>query len=105
MVKINQSFALKFYKSLWNFKVKGKSLEPEETYNTELCEIEWDKLARSMGAHGERVSEPAQLRSALERCLLSDQCSVIHVEVDPVKHLLAPGLIHFKGMHNEPKGK
>jgi acetolactate synthase I/II/III large subunit len=105
MVKINQSFALKFYKSLWNFKVKGKALEPEETYNTELCEIEWDMLARSMGAYGERVSEPAQLRPALERCLESDRCAVIHVDVDPVKHMLAPGLIHFKDMHQEPKGK
>jgi acetolactate synthase-1/2/3 large subunit len=105
MVKINQSFALKFYKSLWNFKVKGKALEPEETYNTELCEIEWDMLARSMGAHGERVSDPAQLRPALERCLESDRCAVIHVDVDPFKHMLAPGLIHFKDMHQEPKGK
>ena len=62
MVKINQSFALNFYKSLWNFKVKGKALDPEDTNNTELSEIEWDMLARSMGAHGERVSEPAQLK-------------------------------------------
>jgi len=105
MVKINQSFALKFYKALWNFKVKGKALEPEETINTELCEIEWDMLARSMGAHGERVSDPAQLRPALERCLKSDKCAVIHVDVDPVKHMMAPGLIHFKNMHQEPKGK
>jgi acetolactate synthase-1/2/3 large subunit len=105
MVKINQSFALKFYKALWNFKVKGKALEPEETINTELCEIEWDMLARSMGAYGERVSDPAQLRPALERCLKSDKCSVIHVDVDPVKHMMAPGLIHFKNMHQEPKGK
>jgi acetolactate synthase-1/2/3 large subunit len=105
MVKINQSFALKFYKALWNFKVKGKALEPEETINTELCEIEWDMLARSMGAHGERVSDPAQLRPALERCLESDKCAVIHVDVDPVKHMMAPGLIHFKNMHQEPKGK
>ncbi|MCU0596448.1 MAG: thiamine pyrophosphate-binding protein [Desulfobacterota bacterium] len=105
MVKINQSFALKFYKALWNFKVKGKPLEPEETYNTELCEIEWDLLARSMGAHGERVSDPAQLRPALERCLESDKCAVIHVDVDPFKHMMAPGLIYFKDMHQEPKGK
>jgi acetolactate synthase I/II/III large subunit len=105
MVKLNQSFALKFYKSLWNFKVKGKALEPEETYNTELAEIEWDMLARSMGAHGERVSDPGQLKPALERCLSADKCAVIHVDVDPVKHLLAPGLMHFKDMHKEPKGK
>ena len=28
---------------------------------------------------------------------------MIHVDVDPVKHLMAPGLMHFKDMHKEPK--
>jgi acetolactate synthase-1/2/3 large subunit len=27
------------------------------------------------------------------------------VDVDPVKHMWAPGLMHFKDMHQEPKGK
>ena len=30
--------------------------------------------------------------------------AVIHVDVDPVKHMWAPGLMHFKKMHEEPKG-
>jgi acetolactate synthase-1/2/3 large subunit len=30
---------------------------------------------------------------------------VIHVDVDPVKHMWAPGLMHFKDMHLEPKGR
>jgi acetolactate synthase-1/2/3 large subunit len=102
MVKVTQSFALKFYKSLWNLKLKGRPLDPEETYNTELGEIRWDELARSMGAHGERVTDPSELRPALERSLEAGTCAVIHVEVDPVKHMLAPGLIHFKNMHQEP---
>ena len=29
---------------------------------------------------------------------------LVHVDVDPVKHMWAPGLIHFKKMHEEPKG-
>ena len=33
----------------------------------------------------------------------SAKLSVIHVDVDPVKHMWAPGLIHFKKMHEEPK--
>ncbi len=102
MVKVTQSFALKFYKSLWNLKIKGRALDPEDTINTELGEIQWDELARAMGAHGERVADPSELRPALERSLESGRCSVIHVEVDPVKHMLAPGLIHFKNMHQEP---
>jgi len=105
MVKVTQSFALKFVKSFWNLKVKGRALNPEDTYNTELGEIQWDDMARAMGAHGERVADPSELRPALERCLESGRCAVIHVDVDPVLHMLAPGLIHFKNMHQEPGEK
>ena len=100
MVKINQSFAMKPVKTM----IK-KSLSEEENINTDFNEIEWDKLAVAMGAHGERVSDPAELKPALERCLASGLCSVIHVDVDPVKHLWAPGLLKFKEMHQEPRGK
>ena len=58
-----------------------------------------------MGAHGERVSEAAALRPALERALASGRCAVVHVDVDPVKHMWAPGLLHFKKMHEEPAGR
>ncbi len=100
MVKMSMSIALKPLKTI----IK-KSLSPEETINTELGEIEFDKLAEAMGAHGERVADPADLKSAIERCIASGKCSVIHVDVDPIKHLWAPGLMHFKSMHQEPKGK
>ncbi|MFO7849860.1 MAG: thiamine pyrophosphate-binding protein [Spirochaetia bacterium] len=100
MVKLTQSVALKPVKTM----IK-KSLSPEETVNTELGEIEWDKLAESMGAYGERVSDPADLQPAITRCKEAETCAVIHVDVDPVKHMWAPGLMHFKSMHQEPKGK
>jgi len=100
MVKMNMSFALKPLKTMFM-----KSLSPEETINTELGEIEFDKLAQAMGAHGERVSRPADLKPAIERCLAAEKCSVIHVDVDPTKHMWAPGLLHFKAMHQEPAGK
>jgi acetolactate synthase-1/2/3 large subunit len=100
MVKINQQFALKPVKTM----IK-KSLGPHETINTDLGEIQFDKLAQAMGAHGERVSAPEDLRPALERALSAEKCAVIHVDVDPVKHMWAPGLLHFKNMHQEPGGK
>jgi len=100
MVKMSMSFALKPLKTFFM-----KSLSPEETINTDLAEIKFDKLAEAMGAHGERVSAPGDLKPALERCLAAGKCSVIHVDVDPVKHMWAPGLLHFKAMHQEPKGK
>jgi acetolactate synthase-1/2/3 large subunit len=99
MVKINQQFKLKPIKTL----VKG-TLSPEETINTDLGEIEFDALARAMGAHGERVADPAGLEGALRRSVASGLPAVIHLDVDPVKHLWAPHLKTFQDMHQEPAG-
>lgn len=100
MVKMNQQFALKPIKTLLK-----KSLSPEETINADLGEIQFDKLAESMGAHGEYVNDPKELKPAILRAIETGKCSVIHVDVDPVKHMWAPGLRYFKDMHAEPKGK
>jgi acetolactate synthase-1/2/3 large subunit len=100
MVKMNQQFALKPIKTLIR-----KSLGPDETIKADLGEIRFDDLGRSMGAHGERVGDPRELGPALERALASGGAAVVHVDVDPVKHMWAPGLMHFKDMHQEPKGK
>ena len=100
MVKINQSFSLRPVKTMLK-----KHLDADENISTDLGEIEFDKLAISMGGHGERVSDPMELKPALERCRASGRCAVIHVDVNPVKHMWAPGLIHFKDMHQEPKGR
>ena len=100
MVKMNQQFALKPIKTLIR-----KSLGPDETIKADLGEIRFDLLAQSMGAHGERVADPRELKAALERSLASGGPAVVHVDVDPVKHMWAPGLMHFKDMHQEPKGK
>ena len=99
MVKINQSFTLKPLKTL-----VMKKLGPDETINTDLGEIEWDQLARAMGAHGERVADPQGLEGAIRRSLASGKPAVIHVDVDPVKHMWAPALKSFKDMHAEPRG-
>jgi len=100
MVKMNQQFTLKPVKTLL-----FKSLSPEETINTDFAPMRFDKVAEGMGAHGEFVRAVDDLPPALERCRASGKCSVIHVEVDPVKHMWAPSLIDFKKMHEEPKGK
>lgn len=99
MVKMNQQFMLRPFKTMLY-----KKLDDDETINADLGEIEFDQLARSMGAFGARVSSVAQLRVALRQALDTGGCGVIHVDVDPVKHMWAPGLIHFKKMHEEPSG-
>jgi acetolactate synthase-1/2/3 large subunit len=100
MVKMNQQFALKPVKTMIR-----KSLGPDETIKADLGEIEFDKLGQSMGAHGERVADPRELQPALERAIASGGPAVVHVDVDPVKHMWAPGLMYFKDMHKEPGGK
>ena len=100
MVKMSQQFALKPIKALLR-----KSLDPDETIRTELGEIEFDKLAQAMGAHGERVADPRELHVALRRAIDNGGPAVVHVDVDPVKHMWAPGLVQFKDMHQEPKGR
>ncbi len=99
MVKMSQSVARKPLKMMVR-----KSLDPEETTGTDLAEIGYDSMARSMGGHGERVSDPSELADAIKRSLDSGTTAVIHVDVDPKKHLWAPGLLHFKKMHEEPTG-
>ncbi len=99
MVKMNQQFMLKPLKTL-----VFKSLGPEETINADLSETRFDELAKAMGAHGERVSDAGKLEDALRRSLESGLPAVIHLDVDPVKHMWAPNLRTFKAMHEEPKG-
>jgi len=97
MVKFSQSMALDAETML-----AKKSLPPGRTLNTDFEEIRFDEVARAMGAHGERVSRARDLRPALARCLASGRPAVVHVDVDPVAHLWAPGLDVFKKMHLEP---
>lgn len=100
MVKMTQHFALKPIKTL----IK-KSLSPEESINSDFSDTQWDKLAKSMGANGLKASTPDELEEAIKKALEYEHCTVIHINVDPVKHMWAPSLIHFKKMHEEPKGK
>ncbi|MCA9546949.1 MAG: thiamine pyrophosphate-binding protein [Myxococcales bacterium] len=99
MVKMTQQFAFKPLKTL----IK-KRLDEGETINGDLAETRFDDLGRAMGAYGERVADPAGLEGALRRALAHGGPAVIHVDVDPTKHMWAPGLRHFKAMHQEPQG-
>lgn len=101
MVKINQMFALQPVKEA--FKT---ALGPDHngTINTDLGDIAWDDLARSMGAFGARADSPESLREALAQARQAGTCAVIHCQVDAEAHMMAPGLMHFKAMHQEPAG-
>ncbi len=97
MVKFGQSMALDP-----DQMAEKRMLPKGKTLNTDFHDVRFDKLAESMGAHGERVARADELVTALERSVASGRPAVIHVDVDPVAHLWAPGLDVFKKMHLEP---
>lgn len=100
MVKMTQSMAMRPVKMLLR-----KRLDPGENIWSDFGEIDFAAVARAMGAAGERVADPRALRQAIARALGHQGPTVIHVDVNPTTHMWAPGLLHFKAMHQEPKGK
>jgi acetolactate synthase-1/2/3 large subunit len=95
MVKLTQTIGLQMLRPAIGTDQQG-------TINADFEEIAFDKVAEAMGCHGERIADPAELESALRRCVESGKPSVVHVDVDPNMHLFAPGLQEFKAMHQEP---
>jgi acetolactate synthase-1/2/3 large subunit len=99
MVKLTQSMALRPLKMIIR-----KRLDADENMWADFGDIDFAKVAQAMGANGERVSDPAELRGAVERALACGGPALVHVDVNPTTHMWAPGLMHFKSMHEEPKG-
>jgi len=97
MVKLTQQFGIGELREAMGIEAQG-------TINTDFEEIRFDQVAQAMGAHGERVADPAELEAVLQRALDSGRPGVVHVDVDPVAHLWAPNLLEFKEMHGEPVG-
>ncbi|MGA3081579.1 MAG: thiamine pyrophosphate-binding protein [Terracidiphilus sp.] len=52
---------------------------PDRVVGTELTNTRWDLLAESLGAHGELVEAPEQLRPALERAFASGKPACVNV--------------------------
>lgn len=97
MVKMTQQFGIGELRS-------AMGIDSEGTINADFEEIRFDLVAQAMGAHGDRVADPAQLEEVLQGALDSGRPSVIHVDVDPLAHMFAPHLLEFKEMHGEPVG-
>ena len=104
MVKLSQQVAASPLRAVARMKLAHKPLPEDEVIFADLGEIAFDELARSMGAHGERVRSTGELEPALRRSLESGRPAVVHVDVDRVEHMWPPGLRTFKKMHEEPSG-
>lgn len=55
----------------------------EKSPATRLAPTRYDKIVEAFGGHGEHVTEPSQIRPALERALASGTVACVNVMLDP----------------------
>ncbi|UCH51904.1 MAG: hypothetical protein JSV54_03940, partial [Chloroflexota bacterium] len=82
-----------FNNSSWIGSTAQKGILPEDVKDCDwsmLPDIRYDKIFAEMGCHTELVTEPQQLKPALERAFNSGKTSVINVIPDNT--VLAPQL-------------
>ena len=70
----------------WNAEVQLqiRNYGPDRTIACDLLPTRYDKVAKSLGAFGERVVDPNNLSSAVERALKSGLPSVIDVQINGI---------------------
>lgn len=56
---------------------------PEKSPATTLAPTRYDRIVEAMGGYGEHVTEPAQIRPALERAVASGTVACVNVMLDP----------------------
>jgi acetolactate synthase I/II/III large subunit len=56
---------------------------PEKSPGTLLAPTRYDEVVKAFGGHGELVTEPGQIRPALERALASGTVACVNVMLDP----------------------
>jgi acetolactate synthase-1/2/3 large subunit len=56
---------------------------PEKSPGTLLAPTRYDKVVEALGGYGENVTEPAQIRPALERAAASGTVACVNVMLDP----------------------
>jgi acetolactate synthase-1/2/3 large subunit len=86
----------------WGMIKAGQKLAYDGRYiGVDLSDVRYDKLAQALGCHGERVTEPSQIRPALQRGVDSGLPAVLDVLVDVDAHLVPPDLEVLDGLWME----
>ena len=104
MVKMSQQIAAAPVLTVATKMLTGSNLPEGMTVYADFAPCRYDLMAEAMGAHGEHVTDSADLEAALIRARDCGRPAVVQVDVDNAEHLWAPGLQAFKTMHQEPKG-
>ncbi|MFB0562417.1 MAG: thiamine pyrophosphate-binding protein [Candidatus Lokiarchaeia archaeon] len=77
----------------WGMIKGGQKLAFEERYiGVDFTDVRYDLVAQAMGCFGERVTEPKEIRPALERAVKSNKPAVLDVVVDREANLVPPDL-------------
>jgi acetolactate synthase-1/2/3 large subunit len=78
----------------WGMIKGGQKLVYEGRYcGVDFTDARYDRLADALGCYGERVTEPAQIKPALQRAADSGLPAVLDVIVDVDVHLVPPDLV------------
>jgi len=86
----------------WGMIKGGQKLVYKERYiGVDLSDARYDQLAQALGCYGERVTEPGQIRPALQRAMDSGLPAVLDVIVDQEAHLVPPDLTVLDGLWME----
>jgi acetolactate synthase-1/2/3 large subunit len=77
----------------WGMIKGGQQLVYDGRYcGVDFTDVRYDKLAEAMGCYGERVTEPAEIRPALQRAADSGLPAVLDVLVNVDVHVVPPDL-------------
>jgi len=86
----------------WGMIKGGQKLAYDQRYiGVDFSDVRYDQVAQAMGCYGERVTEPGQIRPALERALASGRPAVLDVQIDPEANLEPPDLVVLDGLWME----
>jgi len=86
----------------WGMIKGAQKLVYEERYcGVDFCEARYDRLAEALGCYGEQVTDPTQIRPALQRAVDSGLPAVLDVIVDVDIHLVPPDLVVLDSVWGE----
>ncbi len=71
-------------------KAGQKAVCGSRYYGVDFLDARYDRIAEAMGCYGERVEEPDEIESALQRAVASGKPAVIDVIIDGSVHLDPP---------------
>ncbi|HVL55186.1 MAG TPA: thiamine pyrophosphate-binding protein [Burkholderiaceae bacterium] len=72
--------------SRWNaeYQIQLNDYGPDRLIGCELRPLRYDRIAEAFGAHGEHVTDPAQIGAAVERAIASRRPALVDATIDGV---------------------